>query len=1412
MKVSKKLFTVGIICILVIQMISIGFVKTSYAEEKSQAEELTEKQQLKEDKNDKPKDEKKAGEIKNEDENNYVSNPASKNELFSIAGTESTLREDPTQKINLRVGYLDNGGFETTKTEFWTDEPVGAAVDMGISGYGVNIFNAKLRITVPKTDGIKNSLKFTDSVNAKLNEKTEDANNWYMTYTFDPLTGANAGTYALPFTFDSATTNENEEVKVKAELFDGDGKLLKSAEHLYKSKVHKMDSELKVIETISIKYDSSDKSWVYRVSPSDDHPGVTNTVNGVPVDSFIPIVKLDMKNGDIKGLGHPNPKNIEFVVYLPPEASAKDDNGWKYDKATNTLRLLENKPLLVGNSESYGRRFSMNFKGAPINKVYKVRAEYTVNKGESGEYRLPDREVNLKFEAIPFSEGGTVQIYKSGHDLFKYNTDPSVHPVDRSHNYYYMKDGRYFIGNTEFTELGMRYSTNITARNNGKGSNEPNGGRTAQIYDITTAIDDDRVHFVGYSVGGFVPVNTHEGWEKLVKKANENFSKTPNTLYGVDKDGNLTELARNIKTWFEAKGEKKSYVKIKDPDRKFVALKLVFDTPLELDNVHLDIYDYVDLMSAEKAKWNNKENGNKQTYSGHSSITATFKGVNMAKTVYNDVKGGKEGYLNLIPTYPLASAEQNPNQNVVYESGGTQTSYIVGPDMTKGNWGAYKTAKNVKSVTLLPPGYTCGKDENGNTLPLFKGAQIGDGHGGFDPWRDFDASKIKVIENYKNTGRTAVIVDYGDVNCKETRRVKLNIVATKQVRHGEGIVENYYIYDDNDYISPYKDEMKYVDKLDLDNDGNTNETFTQMKSILNFIPPYELIMNKYVKLTDDTSTALGASGDLGGNIDYNISIYNQTIHPVKRFSMIDTMPAKGDHSIVENDEHKYLPRGSGFSTPLRMAIEDYAPNAEVMEFFDVFYQLSPQGKDLASVRDGEWLTKAQISDFSKVKSFKLVLKNGKEIVSKREMIVAIPSRIPFDLNLKEGSDSGFNTAAISTNDVDYLEGNSAKVNFVKYGISGKVYYDLNGNGIFDSDDKPAKNVNITLINKNTGETAVIPDGHNTPITAVTDSEGNYKATVYNRGDYTVKFSLNGNNKNEEFNKKVTIGHGVSDVDVTQKSGNSILPESVSADGKSALSSNFSLNPVQKKSVQNAALIGYNDIKITKTGKDGNKTERLKDVEFALYKIETVNGKEKEVKVGECKTDGSGEYVFKRLGFGQYIVKETSAAPSYNNDNVEGKKIYINSSTAEYRIDFVDTKIKGNIKVHKVDEKGNSLQGVEFTLRQDNRIIAKSVTDESGYAQFKNVAYGNYEIIESKGLDGYEASKEVYQAEIKKNDQLISFEVVNKKIPRKPPVNPPKDKPKRPNTSDISGIVKWSTLCILSIALLTTIYAKRRKID
>ena len=93
MKVSKKLFTVGIIC-----MISIGFVQTSYAAEESQAEELTENQQLKEDKIDKPKNENKAGEIKNGDANNYVSNFASKNELFSIAGIESNSERRPYPK------------------------------------------------------------------------------------------------------------------------------------------------------------------------------------------------------------------------------------------------------------------------------------------------------------------------------------------------------------------------------------------------------------------------------------------------------------------------------------------------------------------------------------------------------------------------------------------------------------------------------------------------------------------------------------------------------------------------------------------------------------------------------------------------------------------------------------------------------------------------------------------------------------------------------------------------------------------------------------------------------------------------------------------------------------------------------------------------------------------------------------------------------------------------------------------------------------------------------------------------------------------------------------------------------------------------------------------------------------------
>ena len=111
-----------------------------------------------------------------------------------------------TQKINLQVGAIIDKAFDTEKQEYYTNEPIAAGVNLDVSGAGVNIKNARLVVTVPKHTSIGNSLKFTDSMNAKKNEKSEDENNWYMTYTFEQLTGASTGTYSFPFKFDAKTT------------------------------------------------------------------------------------------------------------------------------------------------------------------------------------------------------------------------------------------------------------------------------------------------------------------------------------------------------------------------------------------------------------------------------------------------------------------------------------------------------------------------------------------------------------------------------------------------------------------------------------------------------------------------------------------------------------------------------------------------------------------------------------------------------------------------------------------------------------------------------------------------------------------------------------------------------------------------------------------------------------------------------------------------------------------------------------------------------------------------------------------------------------------------------------------------------------------------------------------------------
>ena len=141
---------------------------------------------------------------------------------------------------------------------------------------------------------------------------------------------------------------------------------------------------------------------------------------------------------------------------------------------------------------------------------------------------------------------------------------------------------------------------------------------------------------------------------------------------------------------------------------------------------------------------------------------------------------------------------------------------------------------------------------------------------------------------------------------------------------------------------------KLSDNLDIDDDGDRTEQVLYTESSVNYIPPLELIYTKHVG-KDKTNFNLSTNVELGSPVYYRMNIYNNTIGRVSGTHIIDVLPYKGDHTIVSNDDGKYLERGSVFETPLIGSIEFVPENVSTMRCFDVSYQLSGQGADIDSV-------------------------------------------------------------------------------------------------------------------------------------------------------------------------------------------------------------------------------------------------------------------------------------------------------------------------------------------------------------------------------------------------------------------------------------------------------------------------------
>ena len=1295
-----------------------------------------------------------------------------------------------TGKVELKIGRLVGNKLEEMSEGWYTQQVVDSVVDLDISGNNYAIDNPYLVLRLPKTDKIMD-VKFVDSA-AGTTERYEDDNYQYVKYTYTRLTGGLHYTYQYYFTFDGHHAKNGDSIEAQAQLYDGSGKLVKEVKQTYTAKTvgfelwsaHGNSGMGNIHKTVNT--DGHDYDVRGNINNANDTKTVARAGSRTNVFAAVYPKKIEGIN---ESVGIEYPKNLKIVYtyqkdepgfreFSPNGKGAHDVGGLKnirnytWTQNDNVYTFLIKDPTFDSNGRGVqtatnGRYATyanslMKDNGVTVNKKLPIRIDYYKNAnddGTGGEF-LGTRYENFTFIPYVYKGGSTFSYAKVSFDA--YNIADEFQYI--YHPDYYHLNGKFYKGNFNMADKGgIPLSTGISNWNTGSSYSNPyDGGKTDKVTEVYTKLLTNATYFKSVQLRAIISNGQNTNNDKH-KEAIKNAINDGNTkLYGIDNKGNQNLIKENIKL--------DELVEIEDSSRNYVELVVRFENPVELDNMTLQLRERQWFVKEELNDLLSMQHG-MHTYESECAVTRLDDSDKAVTGKYVGY-GGHPAYFTVTPLHPTVDSYISKPQTVEYKEGAT-FDYLVGPKLPRiahdNNvpYGDLKEIKNVKTITLLPSGYEyAGEYKKEMYDANWNNPKIED-------------PTITTVENYQGSGKTAVIVDYGNIKTRTYYPIKLKLRATKYAARGASDFVNYMTYDDNDFIRPLPatgNANYYVDALDLDQDGNTSEIFMQKHTTITFVPPLELVIKNAVK--QDVEFQQEVTGDLGYDATQKINIFNNSIRDISKLSIIDVLPYKGDHSISPNEKGEYPNRQSTFAMPLTKSLED-ANDQTVNDKVSFFYQLTDQGSDLASVRDGQWLTANQVTDFAKVRSVKIVLKDGQALKSKEELNILLPSKIPGDTSLNEEKDVAVNSSAFSTDGTSYTEGNITKVRFTTYKVTGIAFLDRNKDkdGQYNSnDDRLQKNVTVKVLNKDGSQAR---DFNNKPIIGKTDENGAYSLPVYKRGNYLVAFVKSAGQK---FNAATSGEETVA---------NSIDPATIKDNTAQTMA--FALNPAHRSQIKNVALLAqYGQIKIIKTSQDtkdaNGQPMKLASVEFALT---TQDGQPvqdaQDTPIANVTTDKNGEALFKGVPYGDYVVKEVKAADHYALPT-SGTNVTVSDKTAPdpdkpIVVNITNVLIRGTITIHKTDASSRKkpLAGVEFTLYDDqgNLIVAKQ-TDENGNVEFTDLVYGKYVVKETKGILGYRVAKNDIVVDINENGKTYSYQVENEKRHYPSPNPDPTPNPPTPN--------------------------------
>lgn len=245
----------------------------------------------------------------------------------------------------------------------------------------------------------------------------------------------------------------------------------------------------------------------------------------------------------------------------------------------------------------------------------------------------------------------------------------------------------------------------------------------------------------------------------------------------------------------------------------------------------------------------------------------------------------------------------------------------------------------------------------------------------------------EVIENYHNSGRTAVIFHFNIDNLRTVLNSKngpdIYFGVTIDLDAHPGSVRN-YVYVVGDNLNEYTEKTGGTEDIyDLNNNGRTDDRIAWSFSDATIIAAQSIYAEKYIAPAgSDNWSTHGLSVKAGASFDYRLDVTNETSADYTGLTIYDTLPQLGDGNIFCTAE-----RGSEFHVQLRDAID--APG------YTVYYTTSPDVYT-HTMQDmvGADIWSTDISDYSAVTAFKLVANDGTLLAGQSSFSVRIPVKAP----------------------------------------------------------------------------------------------------------------------------------------------------------------------------------------------------------------------------------------------------------------------------------------------------------------------------------------------------------------------------------------------------------------------------------